>query len=348
MLNQNWAQNQEDAKKCLANAQKEIIKLQKMDKNKASKEYLEIRDRAFLYILLTEEYYLKVFKSFCRKNNFVLPKINEDDFFIYFEKEIQKEFEKYIEKFNPETGNLENWFNHVFTQYRFKDILKEIKEKAHAGALSIEGEQNYEPVSIGREAFGFNFYELLLDISRLITAMYQHGFQGEQIKEAELDYYSMIFTETVSMVAIDNKDDSYLYVHSEEELFRTMWEEFLDFYTENICRTIREISESPLKLYRDLGINQDGRIEISSSALIAERKNKENKYGVKHLKAVVYYAFFKSIGKTCTEGSVSASLSKYKKNYYKKLAKLKELYEESFQQYAGTVAVHKNTMERSD
>lgn len=335
MLIQKNVENQEDAKRCLANAQKEILKLQKMERNKTSKEYLYTRNQAFQSIFVTGEYYLNLFKKFCIKNNFLLPEPNEVDFLIYFEKAIQKEFEKYVEKFDSETGNLENWFNHVIVTYRFPDILKEIKEKAHTEATRIEDlkEHNHEPAVSGREVFGFNFYELLLDISRLITAMYQHGFQGEQIKEAELDYYSMIFTETVSMVAIDNKDDSYFYVHSEEELFRTMREEFLDFYTENICRTIREISESPLKLYRDLGIDRDGRIEISSSALIAERKKKENKYGVKHLKAIVYYAFFKSIGKTYTEGSVSASLSKYKKNYYKKLAKLKELYDESFQQY---------------
>lgn len=345
----NGVQTQDDVKKCLEKAEKGIIKLQNMNADKRSKEYLKTRHEILFSILSTEEYYKKRFKAFCEKHNFRMSNKNEDDFLFYFQETIQNEFKGYLTRYDPKKGAFENWFNNTLIKYRFYDILKKIIEKARIKDESIEdGEKRVIGTTPGRGGFGFNFYELLLDISRLITEMYQHGFQGKSISEAELNYYDLIFTETVSMVAIDNRDDRYLYVHSEEKLFRTMRKEFLDFYTENICRTFREISESPLKFYKDLGIDQEGRIEISSSALIVKRKNKENKYGVKHLKAIVYYAFLKSIGKECTEKSVSAQLSGYKKKYYEKLSKLKELYYEDFKQYAGTIAVPKNTIERAN
>lgn len=312
--NKDFAKNRDDVKRCLANAQKGLEKLQTILESKSSKEYIEIRARVLLSMIQTEQYYLGLFKKYCLRHNFVLQDINESDFYLYFEEMLETE---YIKKFDPQRGKLEHWVNHTMTRYRFPDILEKIKEEARAGDVSIE--KIREPR--GNDGFEFDFYEVLVSISRLMVAMQQH------LKQTESFYYALFFTETVSMVAIAVRDDGYRYVDSEEQLFCTMNIKFLDFYTEEICRTLKEISESPLKFYRDIGIDKDGRIELTPAVVVKSLK--------------VYCAFIKSISEDYNEDSVKSTISQQKNSYYKKLAALKELYYESFLQYSDTTSVYR-------
>jgi len=306
---QNWAKTVDDAKRCLANAQIAIEKLQSLNQTNTA-EYLSIRSSALFSLIQTEKYYLKNFKKYCSKRGFILRESNEEDFLYFFEVQVEKEFRNYIANHDSKRGSLENRFNYTITR-RFADALRYI------------GELNSPDDKPHPRKEEFNFYELVIDVSKQLTKMHLHGYQKEgAVGSGEIQYYRMLFTETVSLVAKKSKSDPLAYISHERDIFDTMEVPFLDFYTRNICRNIYAIVSSPLKEYREIGIDKNGEIRLEGK-----------------LEGKVYHRYFMHLGGTVTEASVGALLSRYRKKYYKILKELKDLWYESFGSYANTSQV---------
>lgn len=320
---QDWAKTIDDEKRCCANAQIEIEKMQSMPHQNIA-EFLSIRGTALFSLIQTERYYLILFKKYCLKNNFFLSSKNEGDFLTFFEEQVEKAFNRYITEFDSRIAPLENLFNYSMTK-RFPNALDYIKKKARSGDKNFP-EEKEEAVQMSTE---FNFYEILIDMSKFLTTMYLHGYREEKTKDNkksigqnETQYYRMIFTETVSLIALEGNSNHLVCVSHEREIFDTMEVDFLDFYTSKNCRTIYEIIFSPLKEYREIGIEKEGRIHLSSE------------HG--GLEAKVYHRYFNHIGRKIAENSVNSLLSRYRGKYYKILKELKELWYDEFASYANT------------
>jgi hypothetical protein len=93
-------------------------------------------------------------------------------------------------------------------------------------------------------------YECLALVLNLSTRL-----QGKANNADRINYIRLFFTDGVSKFLREDKTPQ-AYVTHERDLFQAMKETFLDYYLEQRCRTVEEISDSTLRSY---GLLVDGR-----------------------------------------------------------------------------------------
>lgn len=269
------------------------------------------RNRAWeTLFLMKESFVIELYHV--RKNHMRNKKVyfesEPDGFFVNLTLEL-------IEKYDPEEGDFENYFNKTWSKRKYNYAQKKQLNYESVIFTSIDApvsakrDDNNEltlgDVLITEESEVDNIFlsdliqKSTLDIAQKICSLYEHGYTKKH-GEAEELYFKLLFTETASMVFKQTSwfDENEQYPH-EKELFQTMKLEFLDLFMTEICRRGIEINTTQLR--------RNGEFEIVNRA--------EEELDFPFPAKVYHEYFWKVEGDSASESSLAARLSQQKKKF---------------------------------
>lgn len=166
--------------------------------------------------------------------------------------------DKIIDKFNPEN------YDNNFKKYLYGCIKNETsnenrKNQKYINANSLDyqtsddegnyiskeyaSNENLEEDSIGNS--------VVTNLNQVLAYSIIHFLKhkGKQYNSTKLQYIKMFYTESMTILFKDDIDTKDL---NSQQIFSAMDTNFLDMYMKMVCRTPKEVRNSPLKYYSEL------------------------------------------------------------------------------------------------
>ena len=161
-------------------------------------------------------------------------------------------FETTVRNYDPAVGPFSHYVRRSNTFRRLDEDLKQMEQEARTVSLDLPvGDDDCSslseliPDNRIREAGVYEETEGLY--TELISNILHFGeiYYGKANNTTRLCWYKIFFTEDMTYTW---KMGGASY-GNERDVFRAMLLDYLDYYMRNICRSRREVCESPLKLY---------------------------------------------------------------------------------------------------
>lgn len=210
--------------------------------------------------------------EFFKLENFFSSKLNNYDerrFSDIFLNEFYK-FIEYIIKSYDGNGPLENFVNYTWAKRKMR-VYEYMKKEAYVSLdeqISDEAEvSRYEIIKDESEAPEEKVIVndmaniALLQMATAINAMFAHSGVGKKNNPTREKYFRLIYTEKMTHIVKTAELFSEEVKH-EKQVMNTCNLEFLDFYMKEICRTISNVNQVPLKMRNEIGIEKKGEEEI--------------------------------------------------------------------------------------
>lgn len=201
-----------------------------------------------------------------------------------------------IEDFDPfcKDGEQKTFSERLFSNLRFGklDLYRKEKKKTDNEASIINSYENVdesEEIDIkdlssdieNQYSHKEQLKEILTKLSMpiFIINFFEHK-KGKAANEARLRYYKLFYTEDITKIVKEIMNKTYINIMEEREqnIFKCLNINFLDYFMMDICRNIKSIKEKPLKNHVKYNENEE-LVEIPFSAKIYRSylENMENK-----------------------------------------------------------------------
>lgn len=171
-------------------------------------------------------------------------------------------------------NSLENYVNRAWS-FRKKDIYQgNATEKKHADVTKSLEQMEENSSSIEVQVFMESDFELkqfsascISEILLSIAKLFEHGY-GKKNNRVREKYYKLFVTEMVTRVikemGMEEDDISY-----KNKIKDGINENFMDFFMSKVCRNIKEIRDTNLTTYKQIGEpKKEGEIEYPFEACV--------------------------------------------------------------------------------
>lgn len=253
----------DDIKKILLKKAENDLRIYRNSQN--DEERKNHRNRYWETMFELEPYYRIV------KGRRVSPQSKEGD---YFHDKFSDLIIEMIDKYDPDEGSFENYFNRAWAK-RQNDIYKKDKlQIVSIDAAETEDDVSYAdkivdevdgvPKNQREESNALLTYDsaiILIDIYRLLIE-YEERYKQDKRKEATLIWNKLMFTEMITDI-IKNVIRDYKLPAHETQVFKCIKQDFLDHYMSDICDSLRDILLIELKKNREFGIEDREDDELS-------------------------------------------------------------------------------------
>ena len=165
-------------------------------------------------------------------------------------------------KYDPQKGEASHYFSRAMSRRKHDDKNKKTRETGlettaedgetveNAGLVKAEVEawENGGSVEAGVDAD-----DTLVSLLSLILTLPER-LKGRANNPKKITYYRMFFTDGVvaAVHGMPQRSELWRYARHERDLFRALQIRFLDYFMQERCRTVADISDSEVKRYGEL------------------------------------------------------------------------------------------------